>query len=157
MKQVFLFLFCVATFQAFSQVKNRYSIFPIYEMEGVLFCFPHHGTFLSLKKNVISQGREYFKKKATRYCHGLTKLASNTEVHPFMEDCVIVDTLVFRAISLKYPLEIDGELVKTRVKPIDYSNLSIDYNNLVTIRTFQLVDKCDRIKSKHFEVISSKK
>ena len=77
------------------------------------------------------------------------KVPEGTQVKTFQGDCIPIDTMIFKDIRLKYPLEIDGKLLE------DTPGSTTENHPLIFTR-FEFVNSCPMNPQAHYEIESRK-
>ena len=129
-------------------------IYNVYEINKVFFSFPSYGQALLFRPEYLITGKQYFKINRIPYWLRIDlskgeQIPKGVWVKPFQGDCRPIDTFLYKDIKLKYPLEIDGEMLKDTVV---YNN----ENQPVIIISLQFVKSCDKFRYKHFEITTKK-
>ena len=117
----------------------------IYQLNGRFFTPPEYGTLLMIQRKDIEEGKHNFKRPVLgqgKLFGWPKKLPEDAVLKPYRGTGKSIDTVIFMGIKLKYPVEIDGALMKP--SPNDTS--------ILTISTFHLVRSCPNLPYKHFEL-----
>jgi len=129
-------------------------IYNIYEINKAFFSFPQYGRGLGIKPGYLISGKQYFKRELPYWLKidfgsRRNEVPSGVWVKPFRGDCQVIDTFLYKGIELKYPLEIDGKLLKD-------SFIYSSETQPVLIDGFQFVKDCAGFPYRHFEIVTEK-
>lgn len=131
-------------------------VYDIYEINSVFFSYDTYGKGLIIKPNRLIKGKQYFKYYRIPLLLKMSAFRVDKKVrkgkilkvgqgNPFNR----VDTTIYKGIELKYPLEIDGVMLKG-------STLPSKETQPVIINSFQFVKECTKYPYKHFEITTKK-
>lgn len=125
----------------------------IYEINKTFFSLPDYGQVLGINPSHLITGKQYFKRGLPYWLRidlgQEKKIPNGTMVKPYQGNCRPIDTFLYKGIELKYPLEIDGVMLKDNTLPSKETQP-------VIINSFQFVKECAKYPYRHFEITTKK-